>query len=129
MNAPISFMVTIVSWKSGTGKFSGSFLSIHYFHGTSFLVILSGNSRKKASPSLPGPKLCLERAKIFNHTLSYKKERGFALSFLISNAAPDFKNRDTSEPVIFIAVYKILKHIIKIKVILSFSNNPRFTYL
>jgi len=87
----------------------------------------SGNSLKKASGSVP--KWCLESAKIFNHTLSYKKARGLALSVLISKAAPDFKKIETSAPLSLYAVTKILKHIIRIKVILSFSNNPLFTYL
>jgi hypothetical protein len=32
INEPISFSAEILSAKSGIAKFSGSFLSIHYFH-------------------------------------------------------------------------------------------------
>jgi len=48
--------------------------------------------------SLAGPKLCLERAIIFNHILSLMKERaGLVLSFLISKEAPALRNIPISE--------------------------------
>jgi hypothetical protein len=53
---------------------------------------------------------------------------GLGRDVLMSYAAPAFKNKLTSLNVIFPAVVKILKHIIKINVILSFSNRPLFIY-
>ena len=132
MNGPISFSAIIRSWKSGIMwfGFSGSFLSIQDFQESFwFLPMDSGSSLKNARPSFPGPKECLESANTFSHPLSAIKVTGLALSFLISKAAPDFKKILTSAAVIRFAVYNILKHIIRIKVILSFSKSPLFTYL
>jgi hypothetical protein len=47
----------------------------------------------------------------------------------MSKASPDFKNKETSFPLIVVAVVIILNAIIRIKVILSFSKSPLFTYL
>lgn len=66
---------------------------------------------------------------MFNQVLSYKKLNGLALSVFISRAAPLFNKIDTSLELILFAVYRILKHIMRMKVILSFSNSPLFTYL
>jgi glucan biosynthesis protein len=105
MKGPWSFSAMILSWKSGTGEFSGSFLSIQAFQAASFLVSESGNSLKKASESFPvEPKECLERARIFNQTWSYMVENGLALSVLRSRAAPAFKKREISFPLSFPAV-------------------------
>lgn len=41
---------------------------------------------------------------MFNHTLSDKVLMGLGLSVLISRAAPDFKNMETSAPEILNAV-------------------------
>ena len=109
---PISFSPAILSWKSGMGKFSGSFLSIHYFHWASFLCMLSGKSLKKARGSLP--KWCLLKARIFSQALSVMKLNGLYFSDLMSREAPPFKNTFTSALVIFSAVTKSLKHIIRI---------------
>jgi hypothetical protein len=72
MKGPISFSYAILSEKSGIGKFSGSFFSIQAFHYPSFLVMESGKSLNTAEASLAGPKLCLDKAKIFSHYLSDK---------------------------------------------------------
>lgn len=127
MNVPISFSAEIRSAKSGMAKFSGSFLSTHDFHYTSFLDIESGSSRKNASGS--PLKWCLLRARMFNHVLSWRKLNGLALSVLMSKAAPLLSRMDTSFELILAAVWSILKHIMRMKVILSFSNSPLLTYL
>jgi hypothetical protein len=54
---------------------------------------------------------------------------GFGLAVLISSPAPDFKNIPTSADVNFLAVIKILKQIMSINVILSFSKRPLLIYL
>jgi hypothetical protein len=64
----------------------------------------SGKSLNTAEASLAGPKLCLERAKIFSHYLSYKNYKGLDLSFFISREAPDFKKIPISAEEIFWAV-------------------------
>jgi len=60
----------MLSAKSGIAKFSGSFLSIHYFHYYSLRVIKSGSSLKKGT--VYPEKVCFDRAKIFNHYLSFR---------------------------------------------------------
>jgi len=57
------------------------------------------------------------------------KLNGFYFSYLASKSAPAFKNIPTSSLVIFPAVIRILNTIVKIYAVLSFSNNPLFTYL
>lgn len=126
MKCPSSFSAAILSEKSGIIPASGSFLSIQAFHKFSFLCMLSGNSLKNGIGSYPN--VWRLKASTFIHvTSSLIHVNGLARSALESNAAPDFKNIETSLPEIFWAVYRILKHIIKINVNLSFSNNPLFT--
>ena len=67
---------------------------------------------------------------MFNQAFSEINENcGLGLHSLMSYPAPAFKNRPTSSELILPALVRILKHIINTKVILSFSNNPLFTYL
>lgn len=69
------------------------------------MVIESGKSLNTVKASLMGPKLCLDKAKIFNQTLSEIKARGgLFLSFLISREAPDFKKIPISAVEILLAV-------------------------
>lgn len=127
MKGPRSFSALMRSAKSGMGKFSGSFLSIQVYQAISFLVNASGNSLKKATWSLP--KWWREIARTFIHCFSDRKPTAFARSVLASRAAPDLRKSETSFEEIFYQVCRILKQTIKINVILSFSNRPRFTYL
>jgi hypothetical protein len=117
----------ILSWKSGMGKFSGSFFSIQAFHWASFLVMQSGNSLKKGMGVYA--KQCLDSAMMFNQILSVMKLKGLALSYLTSREAPALRKVPISPEVILLAVVCILKHIISMKVFLSFSNSPLLTYL
>jgi len=66
---------------------------------------------------------------MLSHTLSYKKLYGLVFSALISRAAPLFNSIEMSLELTLCAVMRILKHIIRMNVILSFSNRPRLMYL
>ena len=77
--------------------------------------------------------MAVDKARILSHNcgLSFNQESdGLALSVLASRAEPAFKKTPISAEVILLAVGKvciILKHIIRMKVTLSFSKSPLLT--
>lgn len=66
---------------------------------------------------------------MLSHAFSVMKLNGLGFSDLASKSAPAFKYTPTSSLVIFPAVTRILNTMTKMYEVLSFSNNPRFTYL
>ena len=91
----------------------------------------SGSSLKLGTDDYP--KVCFEKAIILSHGFSSMKLNwlpcGLGLAVLISYPAPALRKAPTSVPVSFLAVIKILKQIININVILSFSKRPLLMYL
>lgn len=126
-----SFYWLILSAKSGIGWFSGSIFSKNWIHPGWFFWIKSGSYLKFGT--VDSPNVCFEKAMMLSHDFSSINENwlpcGLGLAVLISSPAPDLRNMPTSPEVSFLAVIKILKQIMSMKVILSFSNKPRLMYL